>query len=163
VETEKFNREFDSLIKIPGIEKVRVSKEKVFLFTEHIYITLEAEGIKKILDIGKFKIEINLHVQKDERRPSCVKIFNLTRKGSGGNYNIQHPHVDSEGYPCLGNITEMVPELLGNYEISALVQLLLQFLKSADLERHNDPTKFWPTRVVPIIEKKARKKKEVTK
>lgn len=163
LETEKFSKEFDSLIKIPGIEKVKVTEDMVFLFTEYIYLPLEVEGIKKILDIGKLKVEISLEIPRDERVYKCIRIFNLTRKGSGSDYNIHHPHVNRDGYPCFGNIEEMIPELIGNYEISALAQLLLQFLKSAELERHNDPTMFWPTRVIPKREQKAKKRKEVSK
>jgi len=67
LETERFGREFDSLIKIPGIEKVEVNKDIVFLYTEYIYLPFEAEGIKNILDIGKFRIEIDLHPEQQRQ------------------------------------------------------------------------------------------------
>lgn len=41
-----------------------------------------------------------------------------------------HPHVGTDGYPCLGNIGGTVAQLLGEGENAQLVTLLLEFLRS---------------------------------
>jgi len=126
-EHEEFcGREFDSLMEVPGVLNVVVKKGEIHVFTEHIYIT--PDGLKTTYDIGKFRMEISTSC-----RGGGIKFFNLTRKSKGDNYNQHHPHVNCEGSPCLGNISESVAQLVANYEYSALVQLGLQFLKSVNM------------------------------
>lgn len=128
-ELEKYGKEFDSLSAVPGVKDVQVSDGVIKVFTEHIYIT--PEGYSDVFDIGKFRMEIFTSGSN-----GGVKFFNITRKGGGGghsNYNIHHPHVDGGGSPCLGNIKELVSQLIGEYEYSAVAQLGLQYLKTVNL------------------------------
>jgi len=41
-----------------------------------------------------------------------------------------HPHVGTDGYPCLGNISGTIAQLLGEAEHAQVVTLLLEFLRS---------------------------------
>lgn len=57
-----------------------------------------------------------------------------------------HPHVDTDGYPCLGNIAADIPKLIGSMRIAEALQLLYQFLSSYNSDNpyerigHFDPT-----------------------
>ena len=136
---ENYGKEFDSLSAVPGVEDVQVSDGVIKVFTEHIYIT--PDGYSDTFDIGKFRMEIYTSGAN-----GGIRFFNITRKGSGNGYNIHHPHVNSSGSPCLGNIKELVSQLIGEYEYSAVAQLGLQYLKSVNI---NDSAgegifKYWP-------------------
>lgn len=124
-QTASYGREFDSLAAVPGVEDVQVSDGVVKVFTEHIYIT--PDGCADTFDIGKFRMEIYTSGAN-----GGIRFFNLTRQGTGGDYNTNHPHVKKNGSPCLGNISEMVPTLIGEYEYSAVAQIGLQYLKSVN-------------------------------
>ncbi len=126
---ESYGREFDSLTAVPGVEDVQVADGVIKVFTENIEITPDGHDVT--FDIGKFRMEVYTSGTN-----GGIRFFNITRKGAGGynNYNIHHPHVSSEGIPCLGNIGEIVPQLIGEYEYSAVAQLGLQFLKTVNLD-----------------------------
>ncbi len=134
-------REFEALWNMPGIERIAIADNLISIFTEPIFITVDKT--KRTYDIGKFRVDIHT-----DGSQSCLRMFNLTRKGRGpaDGFNVQHPHVRFDGLPCLGNISEVVGQLLANYEISALTQLCLQFLKTVNL---GDPSgsminDYWP-------------------
>lgn len=137
-----YGREFDSLAAVPGVERVEVSDGVIKVFTEHIYITPEGHPTETF-DIGKFRMEIYTSGSN-----GGIKFFNLTRQGTAGGtgFNTQHPHVNASGSPCLGNIKEMVPNLIGEYEYSAVAQIGLQFLKAVNLAdgAGEGIFKYWP-------------------
>jgi len=126
-ETEKYGQEYDALLQVPGVEEVHVADGVIKVFTEHVYIT--PDGHSETYDIGKFRMEIYTSGAN-----GGIRFFNITRQGKGGGYNTNHPHVQRNGAPCLGNISEMVPALIGEYEYSAVAQLGLQYLKSVNLD-----------------------------
>ena len=140
-ELEKYGNEFDSLSSVPGVEDVQVSDGVIKVFTEHIYIT--PDGCPNTYDIGKFRMEIYTSGAN-----GGVRFFNLTRKGeyTSGGYGSYHPHVNSRGVPCLGNIKELVAQLIGDDEFSAVAQLGLQYLKSVNVNDSAGETIFknWP-------------------
>ena len=43
------------------------------------------------------------------------------------------PHVFHNGRPCLGNMTEVIPELVANYEFAALAMVAIQFIESVNV------------------------------
>jgi hypothetical protein len=128
---ESYGREFDLLLQVPGVEDVQTADGVIKIFTEHIFIEIgEGAYMGEVYDIGKFRMEIYTSGSN-----GGIRFLNLTRRGKGGgtgSYNIHHPHVNSGGEPCLGNIKEMIPNLLGEYEYSAIAQIGLQFLKSVN-------------------------------
>lgn len=136
---ESYSREFDSLVSVPGVEDVRVSDGMIKVFTENIYIKIDDGDI--VFDIGKFRMEIYTSGSN-----GGIRFFNITRQGNGGNFNTHHPHVEKNRKPCLGNISELVPQLIGEYEYSALAQLGLQFLKSVNLgdSAGEEIFEYWP-------------------
>lgn len=139
---QKFRTEFDALWNTPGVENIVTEAATVSIFTEHIYIDEPESGTT--FDIGKFRIDIRLDADG-----GGIKFFNLTRKGAGprDGFNVQHPHVKFDGTPCLGNITEVVHQLLGDYEILTLAQICLQFLRTVNLEDNSGSmiSDYWPT------------------
>lgn len=143
-QTASYGREFDSLIAVPGVERVEVSDGVIKVFTEHIYIT--PDKCADTYDIGKFRMEIYTSGSN-----GGIRFFNLTRQGTAGGtgYNTQHPHVNQSGSPCLGNIKEMVPTLIGEYEYSAVAQIGLQYLKSVNTEDSAGKGifQFWPEKM----------------
>ena len=136
----EYEQEFAALSQISGVEKIVMFDDFMIVYVEHIYITPE-EHPDKTIDIGKFKMVIYLDGDDE-----CIKFFNLTRRGTGDNYNIIHPHVADDGSPCLGNISEMLPELLAEYEYSAAIQLGIQYLRSVNLDDSmgGDVFEHWP-------------------
>lgn len=127
-ELERYAKEFESLAKVPGVEDVQVADGVIKVFTEHIYITPDGYP-NDTFDIGKFRIEIYTSGSN-----GGIKFFNLTRQGTGKDYNTNHPHVQTNGTPCLGNIKEQVASLIGEYEYSAVAQLGIQYLEEVNLE-----------------------------
>jgi hypothetical protein len=122
-----YAQEFDSLTGVPGVESVETNDGVIKVFTEHIYIT--PDNSSDMFDIGKFRMEIYTSGAN-----GGIRFFNLTRQGSGSDWNTNHPHVSKQGTPCLGNIKEMVAQLIGEYEYSAIARLGLQYLQSVNLE-----------------------------
>lgn len=149
VELEKYEREYDALLQVGGVEWVEVSEGVIRVFTEHIYIT--PDRCADTFDIGKFRMEIYTAGNN-----GGIRFFNVTRQGKGGyrTYNRHHPHVNAEGEPCLGNIKEMVPTLIGEAEYSAVAQIGLQFLKSVnttDDQAGPDIFSAWPKKEREVV------------
>jgi len=145
----KFQKEFEALWSMPGIENIAITDGIVSIYTEHIYIT--PEGCPDTFDIGKFRMEI-----RTDGAEHGLKFFNLTRQGKGvgiSAYNVIHPHVHETGVPCLGNIKEVIPQLIAGYEFSVIAQLGLEFLKTVNLEDQAGQRIFdcWP-----IVEKQTK-------
>ncbi len=62
------------------------------------------------------------------------------------NADCPHPHVATDGSPCLGNIASEIPKLIGSMRMAEALQLLYQFLSSYNPDSpyekisHYDPT-----------------------
>jgi hypothetical protein len=82
--------------------------------------------------VGQYKIEVNL--QENWR----IRFHNEDNKRKGywhsGDYACNHPHVNREGEGCLGNLSELVASTQTSFEIGPLVDVLIQYLQSANLE-----------------------------
>lgn len=115
-ESKKFRDEFDALLNIDMVKRVEVSSGNVKVFTEHVYVNYSGSTY----DIGEFVINIPTNGR------GAVSCQNLTRKVNG--YN--HPHVQSSGNCCLGNISSGVAQLIGKYEFAMAAELMIRFLHS---------------------------------
>lgn len=78
--------------------------------------------------IGEMQVSVDTSKAQYEE---VLRIVNKTRQGYDG---MQAPHVDSSGKLCLGNMTEMMPQLLGELDIPVLISMILQFLESANMD-----------------------------
>lgn len=80
-----------------------------------------------IYDIGDFTV-----VLYPDGSHGGVRCVNNTR--SYGNYF--HPHVYADGECCLGNISELVPKLVGEMDYSTALSLMVQYLKTFSPHGH---------------------------
>ena len=130
-----YTREFDNLIKVPKIRDVRVSNEVVNVFTDTLYCVDPRS--KKRHEIGAFRIEMHLGGQ--------VLWFNLTRTVRGIERDMNAPHVYASGKACLGNMSEVIPELIANYEFAALAMVSIQFIENVNVDdAAGECIKNWP-------------------
>mgnify|MGYP001558972028 CR=1 FL=1 len=142
------SNEYDKISKIKKIKEIKSFRDKIEFHTEHIYIDFkDLKGENVIYDIGKFIIAIYL----DGR----IRFTNKTNKGCGpgysvpkgfdGNtdYNRHHPHVNSEGIACLGNISSIAPKYLASNQLGVLLVLLLKFLETVYVEDSAGKGIYW--------------------
>lgn len=106
--------EFQKLMDIPEVDEINCMRRKLVVKLNDIVI--EFNGRRYLL--GRPIIEIHQN--------GTIKISNpgntVSRK--------PHPHVNSEGDPCLGNISEGIAKLIGQFEFATAVQILIEFLKN---------------------------------
>ncbi len=114
---KQISEEFDNLLKHPDIEKIAIDGKDIKIYTKEIYITRGSS----VYRIGKF--EIVLHT---DGGAGCVRMFNQTRMFEGAH----HPHVNSSGQPCLGNLSETLPYVIGERKYGMAIALCIQYLKS---------------------------------
>ena len=124
--------EFDKLMQNPDIEDFSIDDKFINVLTGPIYI----EYHNKVYDIGKFHITLSINP-----RSFLVKMKNVTRSLRG----TAHPHVYDNGQPCLGNIQECLPNMIGEYQFGAAVLVCIQFLKSVNEDGgHYSKIEHWP-------------------
>jgi len=118
---EGYGKEFDNLLEVDKVRDVRIEEGAIEVFTDILYCVDPRS--KKKHEIGAFRIEVGLNGQ--------VRWFNLTRKINGHDA----PHVFSgDGSACLGNMHEILPELVANYEFAALAMVAIQFIESVNTD-----------------------------
>lgn len=152
-EIERYGNEFEQLMNLEGYENFETHDGVIKGFTEWIYITPEECNPKnKTFSIGKFRIEVYTSGAN-----GGIRFFNISSKGTGNSYNQHHPHVSSDGSACLGNIEEMVSELIGEYEYAALFQLAYQYLMTVNVldSAGEGIFKFWP-----VVESEGQEKEQ---
>jgi len=120
-----FADEFDRVMNIGRITKITAAGSTIQVFTDMIYCKNPDTG--KIHEIGKFRIDVH-----SDGGSGGVRMFNLTRTVRGMRAGMHGPHVFEDGRPCLGTISEVVPELVGKNEIAAVVSVCIQYLESVN-------------------------------
>ena len=108
-------RSFEVMEKDKRINKIKVKNNLIYVFTNNIKIDLKKAGI---FDIGKYEIVYNL-------LDGDIRVFNQ-KKMDG----CQHPHIDSDGLPCWGNMSTTVPKLLAKLDLVGLTNIVLKYLES---------------------------------
>lgn len=129
--------EFDKLMQHPDIEDILIDSDFIHVMTGPIYIEYQ----DKEYDIGKFKITLSVNP-----RNFIVEMKNLTRSVPGRERRgTAHPHIWSDGRPCLGNIQECLPHMVGEYQFAAAISVCIQFLKSVNEDAgHFSDIRDWP-------------------
>ena len=117
---EAYGKEFDKLLEVPKIREVRVRDGVIQVFTDTLYCVDTRS--KKKHEIGHFRIEFNAN--------GSVRWYNLARRVR----DMQAPHVFNSGEACLGNMSEVIPELAANYEFAALAMVCIQFVESVNVD-----------------------------
>jgi len=145
-------REFDNILQIPEVVRVKVENGQIEVFTDTIYC--RDPRSEKWHELGKFRIVVSFTGEFP------VYFFNQTRKVTGYQSGMSAPHVFSEGKPCLGDAKETFYELRKKFELSTLVMYAIEFLKSVNVRdgagQHIDQwplAKEQPPRVVsaPVV------------
>lgn len=108
---------------VEEIKKLLASKEIIrinFYNSEYFEVITSPISIKtdKEYFVGSFKIQVY--------SDGGIRMINLTKPYGG----YHHPHVSVDGKPCLGNLVPLLPKIINSGEISKIIILLLQFLKS---------------------------------
>lgn len=115
---EKFLDNVNVIRGLPFIHSVKISQEGVLLdFGE---ITIHHKG-KEYL-IGSFEGLI---------MPTGVRFKNVNNLTK---IKYMHPHINPQGYPCLGSFSGDINKLLANLEFKKLAVILYQFLKTYSQE-----------------------------
>jgi hypothetical protein len=139
---ETAGRELEMIKAIPAITKMTVdsSGKKVVFNTEELHCL--NPKTKKTHIIGRFRITINMEANGLD---DAITWRNLDRRGSDQHHA---PHVNSSGRACLGNMTEMLPEVLASGDIGVIALLAIQFIQSVNID---DP---WGRKIAsfPVIE-----------
>lgn len=121
---EKLYKEYNKLIKTPGVRNVSVAGGIVSIFTDTIFF----EYNKNKYELGDYRIDIGT--------PGGLRIINTrVRELTNGTY-YHHPHIFGDGdgarNVCLGNIQEGILRLIGQYEYAVVAQILIDFLKTVN-------------------------------
>lgn len=117
--TERYGSEFDKLFELPKILDVRITRDKISVFTDTLYCVDPRSN--RTHEIGKFRIDILPN--------SGVLWHNLTRKVGG----FMAPHVDEGGKACLGTLANTLPDLIARYEFATVATLAISFIESVNI------------------------------
>ena len=140
--TEEYEREYDKLIALPGVERVAVGDGRITVSTDPITITYTHDGETKDYDLGKFEILIPTNGNADGGRNGlqCLSSRQNDRNG------LHHPHVQGNGVCCLGNLAEGVARLIAEYQFSVVAEVMIQFLNSFNPDDAYDSITKWPVK-----------------
>ncbi|MFH1211477.1 MAG: hypothetical protein V1659_00945 [Candidatus Woesearchaeota archaeon] len=78
-----------------------------------------------------------MHVSLDSNE---VRIYNLTRQVEG----FHHPHVNAQGIPCLGTLSDVIPKYMGRAEFAVILGALNTYLHSYNPASPYRRIEHWP-------------------
>jgi hypothetical protein len=125
---EKATKELESIKQMDIITKMTAdaSGRKVKIETADIYCYNSRAKTNHL--IGRMRITIDMAATDMSR---AIQWYNLDRRG----YSQHHaPHVDSSGKACLGNMSEMLPEVLASGDLGIIALLAIQFVQSVNFD-----------------------------
>lgn len=123
---EAIGQEFDEICKIKKVLDVAVSDTYITVTTDTLYCVDPRDGIRH--EIGAFKISI------PTSRNGAVHWANQTRRVAGAEgRRMNAPHVNGEGYACLGNTKDVFPDLIGRREFACAIELAIAFVESVNV------------------------------
>lgn len=88
-----------------------------------------------VYELGKYEV----HVPLDN---ADIRIYNLTRQPGG----YHHPHVKSDGQPCLGTLSEAIPKHIGRADFAVILMALNSYLHSYNPASPYHRVQSWPKR-----------------
>ncbi len=150
----RFAAEYDRLMTNPLIKRVKMSRGGMTVYTNILNVTDPRSKVEH--EIGEMSIYIDI-----QRYNVVTK--NLTRKIDGLDPGMHAPHVFPDGQMCLGNMTEVIPKLIGAYQLADAAEMLLAILQTVNVEdaagRRVDR---WPRSVKQIEADKAKEAAKTT-
>lgn len=81
--------------------------------------------------LGRFQVDLSFN--------GDVRVVNLTNRVGP----FDHPHVHA-GRPCLGGVREGMAKLLGEFQLAAAAEVLIDFLKTVNPAEWRLPVFHWP-------------------
>ena len=117
---EKLIKELDNIVAHEKIKDMHIKDGKFIVYTELMHFYHDQNGDKYRL--GNMRIEI------DPANTSIRFFSDNNRRGYWR--DSPHPHVNSEGSACLGNVGGTIAELSSQMEIYALVMVGIDFLEN---------------------------------
>jgi hypothetical protein len=134
--TELKGAEFDNLLLHPDIENIELEGYRITVTTKPIKI----EYMDELYFIGRFII----YLETSGSTGYLLRFKNLDQNIHGH----PHPHVESNGMPCLGNIKECIPQMVGANQFAAAISVAVQYLKSySNSDQYGKPyvvLEHWP-------------------
>jgi hypothetical protein len=128
---EEGSRIINGLLEMDKVKDVMIRGDMVIVTTEHLDFMYKGKMYKG------HKYGINLSPTKGVMTIGKVDMEPLIQ-------GYTHPHINSSGSPCLGNIKKGAFEFLTGFELVPLVDLLIQYLQVAnETDWYLDPVK-WP-------------------
>ena len=127
--------EIDEILGSSSLKELYVKEGKVHYITGPISIT-DIKGFDHFIG-DSFDISIDM-TRSDVR---FKNLGNRLKLGDGIEHSIPHPHCNSDGKPCLGNISTVLPEVCSTRDIMGVWQIIHSFLTSYN------PSDVWGTRL----------------
>ena len=119
-------REYDNIVKMPFIKKVRLTGNVMTVFTDMIFVTDPRS--KKEHEIGIFKVSFDLD-------RVITTLLNQTRQVVAyEGKQMHHPHIFPNGTPCLGSLEESLPMLLREFRLCDAVGLIYGYLCTVNVD-----------------------------
>ncbi|MBI3780419.1 MAG: hypothetical protein HY278_05085 [candidate division NC10 bacterium] len=119
-------RDLDLLSKCPDVADVTASPTGLRVITRRIQA---AQGGKQF-SLGAFQIDLLYNGE--------ITIYNLTSRH--GYYD--HPHIWN-GKPCLGNVRQGLAKLIGEYQLAAASEVVIDFLKTINPKDWHTSIEHW--------------------
>lgn len=128
--------EFQKLSEFHGVNAVRLEGDYLAIETQPIICTNPRTKSRHLM--GRYIIKVPFDSFDSE---NDVNILNL----DGTHDGFHHPHVNGDGWPCLGNIDSAVAECLGTGDVPTLVTLMVAYLETMNPDDDNaGDLRHWP-------------------
>lgn len=136
--SEKMGKDWKALLNDDKITDILFKSGWFHIHTDKMPI--HASPSQSVYEGGPYEIKINFN-------DGAIRVFAPEESRHRGYWSSAdpHPHIGNGVNPCFGNLDETVAVLLSQFELSALVYSLIDFLQSAN---QNDPAgrnvQHWP-------------------
>ena len=120
---KRIKGEMQELLGYDSLADIEIEGSTVKFYTNVLSIK-ESEG--RIRPLGRFMVQLNME-------DSEIRFFNLENRINRSRWRGEpspHPHVGTDGRPCLGNLSTVLPELVASYDMLSIWQVVLSFLQS---------------------------------
>lgn len=125
LDATQFGAELDAIKSLSAVEAVSFSPRKSGIIISTKVLKCIHPKTKAVHEIGAFDINVNI----DADINGALIWTNKTRTPNGKHA----PHIGADGKAALGNMAEMLPEILGSGDLKLIAQIAIQFVESVNL------------------------------
>ncbi len=122
---QAYDREIQSVLKLPKVKSVSVVGDTLQVFTERLTCAHPVSGKQHV--IGAFRIDVML-----DGSDGGVRWNNLTQTVDAAFPNMQAPYVFSDGKALMGQTQGLFPTLIGEKQLARVVRLAIRFIEQAN-------------------------------